>query len=138
MGQPLVHTVRVRYGECDVQGIVFNPNYLAYFDISMTELWRSAYGSYQAMLERGVDMVLAEAGVRFRRPAQFDDELELAVAVTHLGSTSFATQHWARRAGEIVADADLRHVLVQRESGAKTPIPDWMRAPLERWRVPPE
>ena len=27
-----VHELRVRYGECDPQGIVFNANYLAYFD----------------------------------------------------------------------------------------------------------
>jgi len=137
MGRPLVHTVRVRYGECDVQGVVFNPNYLAYFDISMTELWRTAYGSYHAMLERGVDMVLAEATVRFRRPAHFDDELELAVAVTHLGNTSFRTEHSARLPGELVAEADLRHVLVNRETGVKTPIPDWMRVGLESWTVAP-
>ena len=30
---PLSHTFRVRYAECDLQGIVFNPHYLAYMDI---------------------------------------------------------------------------------------------------------
>ena len=34
------HPIRVRYNECDPQGHVFNANYLAYFDIAMTELWR--------------------------------------------------------------------------------------------------
>ena len=43
MGKPLAHTVRVRYGECDLQGIVFNAHYLSYFDISITELWREAW-----------------------------------------------------------------------------------------------
>ena len=42
-----VHELRVRYGECDPQGIVFNANYLAYFDHTVTELWRaSAIGSW--------------------------------------------------------------------------------------------
>ena len=36
-----VHELRVRYGECDPQGIVFNANYLAYFDHTVTELWRA-------------------------------------------------------------------------------------------------
>jgi len=36
-----VHELRVRYGECDPQGIVFNANYLSYFDITVTELWRA-------------------------------------------------------------------------------------------------
>jgi len=135
MGEPFVHTLRVRYGECDVQGVVFNAHYLAYFDTSMTELWRAACGSYHAMLDRGVDMVLAESRLRFRKPAQFDDVLELAVGITHLGHTSFRTRHAARRAGELVADAELRHVLIERESGVKTPIPDWMRDGLAPWLV---
>ena len=53
MGSPYVHSLRVRYHECDPQSVVFNANYLAYFDINITELWRAAFGSYDAMLARG-------------------------------------------------------------------------------------
>jgi acyl-CoA thioester hydrolase len=115
--------------------VAFNAHYLNYFDTSMTELWRAAYGSYHAMLDRGVDMVLAEARLRFRRPARFDDELALAVLVTHLGRTSFRTQHTASCAGELVAEGELRHVLVDRQTVAKTPLPDWLRDGLAPWTV---
>jgi acyl-CoA thioester hydrolase len=141
MGEALVHTLRVRYGECDLQGIVFNAHYLNYFDTSITELWRSACGSYQAMLDRGVDIVLAEATLRFRRPARFDEELTLAIAVTHIGNTSVVTRHTASRggeelaAGELLAEGELRHVLVDRVTVEKTPLPDWLRAGLEPFRV---
>ena len=135
MGQPLVHRLRVRYGECDLQGIVFNAHYLTYFDTSMTELWRAAYGSYHAMLDRGIDIVLAEAQLRFRTPARFDDELALSVAVTHLGQTSVLTRHEARCGADLVAEGDLRHVLVDLKTLAKTPMPDWGREGLERFRV---
>jgi len=135
MGQPLVHRLRVRYGECDLQGIVFNAHYLTYFDTSMTELWRAAYGSYHAMLDRGIDIVLAEAQLRFRTPARFDDELALSVAVTHLGQTSVLTRHEACCGTDLVAEGDLRHVLVDLKTLAKTPMPDWGREGLERFRV---
>lgn len=135
MPGPLVHILRVRYSECDLQGVAFNAHYLDYFDTSMTELWRAAYGSYQAMLDRGVDMVLAEARVRFRRPARFDDELELAVVVTRLGRTSFATRHTATCSSELVAEGELRHVLVDRRTVAKTPLPDWLRQGIAPWTV---
>ena len=135
MGEPLVHTLRIRYAECDLQGIAFNAHYLNYFDTSMTELWRAAYGGYRAMLDRGVDMVLAEARLRFHRPARFDDELELGVVVTYLGRTSFRTQHTANCGGELIAEAELRHVLVDRETVVKTPLPDWLREGLEPWTV---
>ncbi len=135
MNQPLVHTLRVRYGECDLQGIVFNAHYLTYFDTSMTELWRAAYGSYRVMLDRGIDIVLAEAQLRFRRPARFDDELALSVAIAHVGNTSILTRHAARCGGDVVAEGDLRHVLVDLQTLQKTPIPDWARDGLEPWRV---
>jgi len=138
VGAPLIHTLRVRYGESDLQGIAFNAHYLNYFDIGMTELWRAAYGNYQTMLERGVDIVLAEARLRFRKPARFDDELDLSVAVTHMGTTSIVTRHFARCGGDVVAEADLRHVLVDLQTMAKTPIPEWARDGLEPWYVPEE
>jgi len=55
-----VHRLRVRYSECDAQGVLFNAHYLAYIDHTITELWRAAYGGYQVMLDRGVDIVVAE------------------------------------------------------------------------------
>jgi len=135
VGQPLVHKLRVRYGESDLQGIVFNAHYLTYFDTSMTELWRAAYGTYHAMLDRGIDIVLAEAQLRFLKPARFDDELALSVAVTRLGQTSILTRHEARCGPDLVAEGGLRHVLVDLKTLEKTPIPDWAREGLMRFRV---
>jgi acyl-CoA thioester hydrolase len=138
VGEPLVHRIRVRYGECDPQGIVFNANYLAYFDMSITELWRAALGGYVAMTERGVDIVVAEAGVRFFSPARFDEELELEIGVQRLGTTSMATAHRVKRAGQLLAEGSLHHVFVDLPALNKTAIPDWIRGPLERFVVEPE
>jgi acyl-CoA thioester hydrolase len=134
---PLAYKLRVRFGECDPQGVVFNANYLAYFDIGITELFRSAFGTlggYQAMVDRsGLEFVVAEAGLRYQRPAHFDDELTLEIAITRLGTTSITTSYRLLRDGELLVDGTLRHVLVdpkgliEREPGAKTTIPDWMR-----------
>ena len=38
--EPFRHRIRVRFNECDGQGVVFYANYLMYFDVAMTELWR--------------------------------------------------------------------------------------------------
>ena len=136
MSPPLRHPLRVRYGECDPQGVVFNAHYLAWFDMNMTELWRAAFGSYQAMLERGVDVVVAEAQVRFRTPARFDEELTLAIAITHLGATSITSTHRITRDDELVVEGMLRHVTVEREGLTKVAIPDWLRDQLAPWTAP--
>jgi acyl-CoA thioester hydrolase len=130
-----VHAIRVRYGECDLQGVVFNAHYLAYLDTSMTELWRAAFGGYQSMLDRGVDLVVAQASLRFSRPARFDEQLTLEVAVARLGNTSILTHHEVRRGRQPVVDGELRHVVVDRQTLTKTAIPDWARQGLAPWTV---
>jgi acyl-CoA thioester hydrolase len=132
---PFAHTLRVRYAECDPQGVVFNAHYLAYFDTTITELWRAAFGGYQAMLDAGVDVVVAEAQLRFRAPAHFDDELTLEITITRLGETSIVSEHRARRDEQAVVEGTLRHVMVDRHTLTKTPIPDWVRAGLAPWMV---
>jgi acyl-CoA thioester hydrolase len=130
---PFLHPLRVRYAECDPQQIVFNANYFAYFDVAMTELWRAAIGHYGAMLERGVDMVVAEASARFLGAARFDDAIELEVSITNLGTTACTTSHRVLRDGEALVEGTMRHVFVDPHSLEKVPIPDWMREALAPW-----
>jgi acyl-CoA thioester hydrolase len=131
MGAPVVHRIRARYGECDMQGVVFNAHYLAYCDENMTELWRVAFGGYGAMLDRGVDMVVAEAQLRFHAAASFDQELALEVGVRRMGTTSLLTRHRILHAETLLVSGELRHVIVDRATLEKTPIPEWMRSGLE-------
>lgn len=135
MGQPFSHQIRVRYAECDAQGVVFNAHYLAYFDMNINELLRAACGSYLAMLERGIDIVVAEAQLRFRAPARFEDELVLEIAIAQLGTTSITSEHRISRDGELLVEGMLRHVAVDPDTLSKTPIPDWLREQLEPWTV---
>ena len=135
MGRPFVHRLRVRYAECDRQGVVFNAHYFAYFDLAMTELWRAAMGRYDAMIERGIDMVVAEAQARFLDSARFDDEIDLEVAVERLGTTGSTTRHRVVRDGDVLVEGVLRHVFVDPETLVKIPIPDWLREALEPYSV---
>lgn len=128
------HPLRVRFHECDPQGIVFNANFLAYADIAITELYREAFGSWQSAMDaEGIDMVVAEANVRYLAPLRFDEEVELVASVTRIGTTATTTQIAVERKGEMVAEVTLRHVVVDPETGAKAPIPGALRAGLERY-----
>jgi acyl-CoA thioester hydrolase len=128
-----IHPLRVRYGECDPQGIVFNANYLLYFDVAFTELWRAAVGPWQEMVDRGIDAVVADASISFRAPARFDDRLELQAQVTRIGTTSLTTQIDVTRAAEVLVSGTLRHVCVATDTWAKTELPDWIRDGLAKF-----
>jgi len=131
MAEPFRHRFRVRYAECDAQSVVFNAHYFAYFDLALTELFRAVFGGYESMLERQVDLVVGEASARFLTPARFDDELEVAVSVTRLGTTGVTTRYELLRDGQLLVEGTLRHVVVNLGTHAKAPIPNWMREGLE-------
>ena len=134
MSGPFRYTQRVRYHECDPQGVVFNAQYLTYFDVGLTELWREV-GGYQSMIEAGTDMVVAEANVRYRAPLRFDDEFEVAIVVSRLGDTSMTTQLTIERDGEVLTEGELRHVFVTAGENEKVPIPDAVREGLAAYAV---
>lgn len=136
-----MHRLRVRYADCDPQGVLFNANYLAYIDHTINEMWRTAFGSYHAMLDRGVDIVVGEVQMRFLGSARFEEEIALEATITRLGSTSVTSRHRFFRItgdtiGEQLLDAEIRHVFIDPAAAAKTPIPDWARAGLQAWHVP--
>jgi acyl-CoA thioester hydrolase len=129
---PYVHTLRVRFGECDPQGIVFNANYLAYIDVAFTEWWREACGSYAQMAERyRLDVVVAEAVQRFRAPARDDELLDIALSFPDIRTTSFTMAVAMTRAGAAILDAELRYVFVDLSTHEKAPIPLDIRTRLE-------
>lgn len=126
-----VHTLRVRFGECDPQGIVFNAHYLALIDVAVTEFMRDAFGSYTQMIDdHAADLVVAEATQRFRAPARGDDLLDIALSFPHIGTTSTTMAVAITRNGEAVMDAEVRYVFVDPTTGEKTPIPAEIREKL--------
>jgi acyl-CoA thioester hydrolase len=122
---------RVRYNECDQQGVVFNAHYFAWFDEVLTEAFRDILVPYKEMLATGVDLVVAEATARFRAGAQFEDEVEVRWWVTRLGNTAMTTRIDVMRDDEVLVEGEMRHVFVDAGSTNKRPIPDDIRTGLE-------
>jgi acyl-CoA thioester hydrolase len=130
VGRSHTHRVRVRYGECDPSGVVFNAHYFAYFDLALTELWREAAGGYGAMMEEGVDLQVVEATARYKAPARFDDEIDVTIEVTNLGNTSMLTRYAIQRDGTLLVEGELVYVFVDAGKLTKLPIPERFRTAL--------
>lgn len=81
-----IHTVRVRYGECDMQGVVFNANYLAYIDDGIGQWFNTALGpnSFDYF-----DCMVKKSELEWFAPAKPGDTLSLAFRASRWGTTSF-------------------------------------------------
>ena len=130
MGKIFTHRLRVRYSECDAQGIVFNGHYLFYLDVALTEWWREAFGSYQVVVDKGFDVVLAETTLRYRSGARFDELLDVSLWVTKLGNTSVQVAFEFRTEDRLCGEGEARYVLVDPQTTQKKPMSDELRETL--------
>ena len=127
---PFVHRLRVRYHECDAQGVVFNANPVAYVDVALTELWRSVFGGYDGMVALGFDVMVADVHAAFRAPARFDDELDVALTISRFGRTSMTTSWTASVRDRVCVEGEIVHVWVDAKALTPVPVPDDARAAL--------
>jgi acyl-CoA thioester hydrolase len=131
LSPPFTHQLRVRYHECDAQGIVFNAHHFAFFDITLTELWRDAFGSYDAMVDAGTDVVVADAQATFHASPRFDDLLDVEMTIEKLGNSSMVSRFEEKRDGELLVTGRMVHVFITPGQNTKQPIPADVRARLE-------
>ncbi|RCW46953.1 acyl-CoA thioester hydrolase [Halopolyspora algeriensis] len=124
--------LRVRYHECDPQGVVFNAHYLAYADMASFEYLKALFGSHTELVERGVDLVVAESNVRYLAACRFDDELAVAVFTQRIGTTSLVLRFEIRRGAELVTEITNRYAWVDTQTLRPAPPPDDVRETLTR------
>lgn len=129
--EPFTHPLRVRYHECDPQGIVFNANYVMYVDVALTELWRALFGGYGAFVEEtGVDLVVADIQLRFRGSARWDDEIAVTLDPAMTSASSITSAITIRRGDDVLIEGTTRHVCVDATTLAKVPAPERLSAAL--------
>jgi acyl-CoA thioester hydrolase len=68
---------RVRYVDCDPMGVMHHAHYLPMFEMGRTEMLRQTGISYRELEARDVLFAVTKIAVNFKKPARYDDELEL-------------------------------------------------------------
>lgn len=124
---PFRHPVRVRYGDCDMQGVVFNANYLAYVDDAVDAWFATVLGPTYT---ESFDFMLKKATVEWSSPARYRDQLDLDVSASRWGTTSFDVTVEGSVGGRPAFTATIVYVAVDREAHTPVPVPDDLRAAL--------
>lgn len=126
-------TQKIRYSDCDPQGIVFNGNYPRYWDDAATD-WLEELGFGGPQLGgNGVEVVTARLEIDFKAAARLGDVLETVVAVDRFGSASMdlSVRTTSQRTGDVLAVGKLVWVFVDPEHFRPVPVPDHIRRALE-------
>ena len=126
-----VHTVRVRYGECDMQRVVFNAHYMAYCDDAVDTWFRSVLAPDGSGFESlGFDFMLKTAPLTWHAPLTFGEAAELHCSVARWGNASFDVAIDGRARGEDRFSATITYVSTVPGENRPTRIPDVVRERL--------
>jgi acyl-CoA thioester hydrolase len=129
----LVHRHRVRYHETDAQRMVFNARYLEWVDVAMAEFLRRRGWDYGELIAEGCDPSLVTAKLEFKRPALFDDEVDVFVRPLQVGRSSFTLSFDIRHStdGGSLAAAEVVYVNVDVDAQRSRPLPAGVRTQLQ-------
>jgi acyl-CoA thioester hydrolase len=126
-------TIRPRYAEVDMQGVVFNAHWLTYFDEASTRFFEHlGYDPKETFIEGGAfDVMVVKAVLEWQGPAGFDDEVTIEVSPTRIGTASFDLTSRASVAGKPTCTGTVTYVSVTPGTHDSAPIPDELRKKLE-------
>ncbi len=118
------HRLRVRWAEVDMQKIVFNAHYLMYFDTAIADYWRALALPYDTTMQtlQG-DLYVKKASVEFHASARVDDQLEVAIKCSRIGTSSILFTGAIFRGEEHLISCELIYVFADPATQTSKPVP---------------
>lgn len=118
-------TIRVRYADTDKMQFVYNGKYLEYFEVGRTELLRFAGLAYTEIEKEGYQLPLREAGLKYKKPAVYDDLLDVEATVEKLYSAEVYISYRITRSStnDLIAEGFTSHMFIHEASKKPTKPP---------------
>ena len=122
------HRLRVRWAEVDMQKIVFNAHYLMYFDTAIADYWRALALPYQEAMDRlEGDLYVVKATVEFHASARVDDQIEVAMRCSRIGTSSMTFTGAIFRGEQHLMSAEIVYVFADPATQTSRPVPQVLR-----------
>ena len=122
--------IRVRWMECDGQGIVYNGAYLDYLEIGQAEYYRNLGFAIYIIPQSGYfDFVVVKSTQEFKAPAKVDEIIELHVRVSNIGNTSLTLnlEIYLEGSDRLLTSIETVYVGYDAATESSRPVPDAIR-----------
>lgn len=136
MTAPFVHVHRVRFDEVDAAGIVYFARFFTWCHDAMEAMLEGVDGGYVGLVNgRRLGFPAVHVEADYAAPLRFGEEVHIAAAVEHLGTSSIRIRFDLTRSSDGDHVATLRHVVALTDLTLMRarPMPDDVRATLQRW-----
>ena len=132
------YRLRVRWGECDAQGIVFNAQYMNFIEVAQAEYFRGlGLRLYSDELRTRFDLATVKSTLEYMAPARVDDMLDIFVRVSRIGRASivFNTETYHIDAEDPCARAEVICANFDANTGVARRIPDDLRRLIDTYEA---
>jgi YbgC/YbaW family acyl-CoA thioester hydrolase len=127
-----MHRLRVRWAEVDAQKIVFNPQYLMYFDTATSDYWRAMAFPYpQAFEHFGGDLFVRKASVEYHASAHYDDVLDVGIRCARIGNSSIVFSSGIFRQDGLLVGCEVVYVFADPATKTSKTVPPDFRQVLQ-------
>lgn len=120
----MIHTVspiRVRYAETDRMEVVYHSNYLVWFETARILMLDEIGLPYREIEASGLYIPVLSANVEYKRPAYFDDRLEVHLFMYEKPRARFQLQYEIHRGKEVLATGSTRHAFMDKNGKGLRP-----------------
>lgn len=126
----------VRWSDIDRAGIIYYGQFLRFFEIAETELFRAVGLPYSEVFDR-LDIWLPRVQIHFdfRKPLMLDDLIEVSAYIGRFGTKSLTLRFEVTKKGEagLVAEGHVVLACVSRSTFGPVPIPEEIRERLKEY-----
>ena len=131
MAKKFNFNIKVYYEDTDAVGVVYYANYLKFLERARSEAIYSLGFSNKGLLENyGILLIVKSCNIEYKKPAQFEDLLEISSEATSFTKTSILMKQLILKNKDIISEADV-HLVAVDNKGKPTKIPDQLKRKLE-------
>jgi acyl-CoA thioester hydrolase len=116
--------VTVRYAETDMMGVVYHANYLPWFEVGRTTLFKELGVPYRQLEAEGFRLPVLEISAKYLRPARYDDTLEIVTILRDKPLLRLRLEYEVRRGDELLATGASVHAFIDLQGRPVRP-PAW-------------
>ena len=131
MAKKFSFTVKVYYEDTDAGGVVYYANYLKYLERARSEaIYSLDFTNSNLLRNHGILLIVKSCNIEYKKPAKFENVLEIVSEVKSFTKTSFVMKQSILRDGEIITEADIHLVSVDK-NGKPSKVPEDLKIKLE-------
>lgn len=129
-------SIRVRFAETDMMGIVYHGSYLPWLEVGRTRLLEEFGFNYRKLHESGYHVPVLDLSIKYRYPAHYDDEVTIKTVIRERPGIRIKIEYEILRGDQLLVTARTQHAFINHEGAPTRPPADFLAACARQFSDP--